>query len=359
MATDEYTEYITRLNAKRKKDNRRKVAIKEIVKLGMLQIDIKEVVKEGWKVDKAKIKYLVNNIKDIQKLCDELSCDSRVTKSYESNNFKFCAKNYLLELDGGVLYVGIGSNAPNISFQDSQRTIVVEYNPQKIDLFKEVHYLLFLKHLPQHRRFIMYLDLAYDMYVNINDLVYYKRQKREYECLISHNELETIYLRRFGVNGSTRIYNKVLEKNGGVNEDLEESTGEIKDIKYLGECTRYEIRVKPSTNYDLEPFMLEKTIQLHKLSLKVDSDILISEIKKQKNSVFKNLLLVHLNMTDMLDKNKKNDYIKQYEDIKKTLLNERINVLNDYNLDCLSKVLYHYLNYIILEKESKILINPI
>lgn len=339
---------------------REKKDIKKIMLDGIKEIKIEKIIKKGWKVDKAKIKYLAKNVKQIQKILDYLSEDSRVIKSYVSNDFKKATKNYVLNCKNGVLYVGVGSNSPKGVFDELQKTIIVEYNPQKIDLFKEVKYLRELKFLEHHRRKIMYLDMAYDMFIDINDIQYYKRQKREYECLISHEFKETVYLRTFGRNGSTRIYNKTLEKNGVSDEDIDESSGEIKKKKYIGDCTRYEIRVKPKDDSDFEPFQIDKLIQLHKLSLKANEDIIVTEMKKEKPNDFKNLYMVHIGMLEMLDKNKKNIYIEKYENIKKiAVLENRQEVFGQYNIESLSKTLYCYLDYIIQDKESKILINSL
>ena len=325
--------------------------VKQKIKEGIIERNIQDIYKEGWKVDKAKIKYLADNLEEIQKLINVLAEDSRVIKTYQSNDFKKCNKNFIVELKGGVLYIGIGSNAPKGIFNVLQRTIVIEYNPQKIDVYKEVKALKFLKGLPSHRRKVMYIDMAYDMYINIEDITYRKRQDREYECIISHLKKETIYLREFGENGSTRIYNKTKEKNKGNRKEDNKETKE----KYIGDCTRYEIRVKPGTMEELEPFSVDKLIDLHDLNIKGNDELITREMEKESPTVFRNLYMVHIGKLNMTDKNKKKEYLNKYDEIKKrTLLEERKDIFKNFNVKELSKILKTYLDYTIIEKESKL-----
>jgi hypothetical protein len=334
----------------------------KIINDGIKEVDIRKVFQQGWKVDKSKIRYIVNNIEEVQELIYNLTLDSRIKVTYQSNCFEKSNKNYVIELEKGTVYIGVGSNAPKGVFSELQKSIVVEYNPQKIDIFKEIKYLRFLKSSENHRRKIMYLDLAYDMHVTINDTDYIKRRIAEYECVISHKEKETIYLKTFGRNGSTRIYNKTLEHNGGTKEEdedeeyLNKNTGEVrkKTIKYIGDCTRYEIRIKPKNNEDLEEFAIEKLVKLHQLSLKDNENEMLREMEQESPTVFRNLYMIHIGKINMVEKNKKKEYLNKYDEIKKrTLRAERTNVFENFNTNKLKQTIDLYLDYIIQVNKSK------
>lgn len=316
------------------------------------QKNIKEVIKEGWKVDKIKFKYILKRVNQIQKILDNLATDSRVTKYWESKDFKQCNRNFTIETNKATLYVGTGSNQLKGSFEDKQKTLIIEFNPQKINPFEEIEYLRILKEIELHRRDVMYIDMAYDMYIPIESIEYQKRRINEYECKISHEKLETVYLRKMGVNGTVRIYDKTLEMNGGTDEDIEEDTGEVKQLKYIGDCTRYEIRIKPgeySKKFNLiDPFLLEQLAKLHNLEIKQESqeEKILKEIENNTNSDFNNLLLIHLGYIERVNKNARKKYKELYETTKKKALettHRTKNHLIKFNTNNMYKTLKTYL----------------
>lgn len=329
-------------------------------------MQIKEVIKEGWKVDKIKIRYILKRREDIQKIVDNLEVDSRIGQRYESKDFKKCRMNYTIETKKGNIYVGIESNQIKISEDEKKKTLIIEYNPNKTNLFKEVEYLEQLKWLDLHRREIMYFDMAYDVFINIEDIKYSKRRTNEYECLISHKKLETIYLRKMGVNGTVRIYDKVLEMNGGNNEELEEETGEIKKIKYEGECTRYEIRIKPEKDLKkminlLDPFLIEHLVKLHEIRIKEKSkeQKIIEEIEKNKNVDFNNLLLIHLGYIERIDKNVRKKYKELYKKIEKVAASKQQTTtksLKNFNINELYKTFKTFLKSITFNNNTQLLL---
>ena len=332
------------------------------------EINIWDKLKEGWKVDKAKFKYILKQVKDAQKLMDNLATDSRVNKIWESKDIRNCRYNYNIETEGGTIYIGIESNQTQGNIEENRKTLVLEYNPQKTDPF-EIDYLRSLKEIELHRRKVMYLDLAYDMNINIKDIEYRKRRNNEYECKISHEELETIYLRKMGNNGAVRIYNKTLEMNGGSNEDIED-TGEVKTIKYIGECTRYEIRIKPEelgTQFNIpNPFLFEELTKLHNIDIKRpcnNDEILNKLINDYTGATFKNLLTVHIGAEKKLDKNTKNKYIELYEEIKKsastTTEDTQIQILKNFNHIDAYTCVFNYLKDTTIYKDNQILISEI
>lgn len=330
-------------------------------------MQIKEVIKEGWKVDKIKIKYRLKQKKDVQKIVDNLEIDTRIKKRYESKDFKQCRMNYIIETKKGNIYIGIESNQIKMNHDERIKTIIIEYNPQKINLFKEIKYIEKLKGLDLHRREIMYFDMAYDMFINIEDIEYRKRRENEYECLISHKKLETIYLRRLGANGAARIYDKTLELNGGNNEELEEETGEIKKIKYEGECTRYEIRIKPEGSLKiiinlLDPFLIEDLVKLHELKIKekFKEQKIIEEIEKLKAHEFTNVMMLFLGYEKRINIKKRKEYKEIYKNIEKVAISNQpttTNHLKDFNTNELFKTFKTFLKSITFNNNNQLLRN--
>ena len=329
------------------------------------EINIWDKLEQGWKVDKAKFKYILKQVKDIQKLMDNLAADTRVKKIWESKDIRNCRYNYNIETEQGTIYIGIESNQTQGNIEENRKTLVLEYNPQKADPF-EIDYLRSLKEIELHRRKVMYLDLAFDMDINIKDIEYKKRRNNEYECKISHEELETVYLRKMGNNGAVRIYNKTLEMNGGSNEDIED-TGEVKTIKYVGECTRYEIRIKPEelgTQFNIpNPFLFEELTKLHKLEIKNNGsdELILKEIYKYNGNDFTNLLTVHIGAEQKLNNRAKKKYKELYEEIKKNTFptTENVYKLKEFNIKNAYECARMYLNNTTIYKDNQILISEI
>lgn len=340
-----------------------------VVENGIKKINIHDVIAEGWKVDKAKIKYILRSPGEIQKIADNLACDSRITSNYPSNDLKKCKFNYTLDCTGGTVYIGLEDNNTR-NADESRKTIVVEYNPQKVDLFQEVHYLRDLKQLDLHRRYIMYLDLAYDMYVDIGQIGYEKRRLNEYDSIHGHTGLETVYLGTFGSNGAVRIYDKTKEMNKPLSK-VDDETGEIYRDKYYGECTRYEIRIKPEgKNNQLlmnvaDPFFIDWLVRLHKLHIKNNEfdTLVLKKIEEYDGTDFVNLLAVYMGYSGKLNNRAKAKYRKILSDIKNELLdcNSRSSVLNDFNYDSLFKIINSYINSISIniEQQSKLLFSTL
>ena len=324
----------------------------------MKEIKITEEIKPGWKVDKIKFKYLVRDKRQIEKLIKHLSKET-TSKDWESYNVKQCRYNYTLETEKGTIYIGIESNQFNITEDEKRKTIVLEYNPNKVDPFK-IEYLKFLKDIDLHRRKIMFIDLAYDMEININDLEYTKRRIDERYCHIGTKTLETIYLGRKGENGAVKIYDKVKEMNKNIDEEIED-TGELIQRKYIGDMTRYEISIKPeklATEFNIiNPFILEKLMTLHQLNIKDKENKTIQEIEKLKGTDKKNLILLHLGHTELIDKNKRKAYKEMYEEIKKSCtLSKYNNKLKNFNHEQALTCLKNYLNVTTNHKINQLLI---
>lgn len=341
---------------------------KKETELTRKHIDIKTVITEGWKVDKIKFKYILKKVEDGQALLTHLATDIRNTKYWESRDFKQCSKNFNIEINGATVYVGLGSNQIKGNFEEHQKTLILEFNPQKVNPYKEIEYLKELLHLELHRRDIMYIDMAYDMFIPIKDIKYTKRRENEYECKIGHKNLETIYLRKMGENGTVRIYDKTLEMNGGSKEDLDEETGEIEPPPiYYGDCTRYEIRIKPgeySKHMNIaNPFLIDHLVKLHKIEIhqKEQEEKILEEIYKYSGNDFTNLITVHIGASNKLNDRAKKKYKSLYENIKKSILcdQHKIQSLKDFDLKSLFNVLKPYLDSTTLELNNAILIQEL
>lgn len=348
----------------------KKKEIQKKIKEGIKEINIQDIFKQGWKVDKAKIKYIAKNKNYLNDLSYYLSIDSRVSTQFTSGALKNSHHNFTLECAKGTVYIGLEDNS-NMNTEEARKTITIEYNPQKVDLFTEMNYLAPLKTLDLHRRYILYLDLAYDMYVNINDLRYRKRRKNEYRALIEHSTLETIYLKRFGTTNAVRIYDKTAEMNADKSQDLEEDTREVKTEKYYGDCTRYEIRVKPENRAEQlmfnmpDPFSIEHMVKLHELWLDDGTDKkILKEIETYKGVKFKNLLFIHLGYENKIsDIKTRYKYIELYQEIKKSFSSttKENDIFKKFNTDYMCNTIKIYLNSITFNEElqSKLLTHKI
>lgn len=349
----------------------KKEEVQQRIKQEIKKVNIQDILKPGWKVDKAKIKYIVRDKKYLNDLSYYLSIDSRVTTQFTSGALKNSHYNFTLECQKGNVYIGLEDNS-NMNTEEARKTITIEYNPQKVDIFTEVNYLEPLKALDLHRRYILYLDLAYDMYVNISDLKYNKRRKNEYRALIEHSHLETIYLKRFGTTNAVRIYDKTAEMNADKSKELEEDTGEVKDAKYYGDCTRYEIRVKPENRAEqlmfniTNPFLIESMIKLHELYLDNDStdEKILKKIEESDGIEFLNLKAIHDGYADKItNRTTRKKYKEMYADIKKSFSSttKENDIFKDFNTDCIYSTTKRYLDSITFNEElqSKLLTHKI
>ena len=328
----------------------------------MKRINIQDVFSPGWKVDKAKIKYLVRNRKEIDDLMYCLSVDSRVNSQFTSTSLKNSHYNFTIECKKGTVYVGLEDNS-NMNTEESRKTVTVEYNPYKVDIFSEITYLSKFKWTELHRRYILYLDLAYDMYINISDLRYKKRRKNEYRSLHEHSHLETIYLKRFGTTNAVRIYDKTKEMNSNKNEDIDNDSGEVVQEKYYGDCTRYEIRIKPEGKHQqlmmnlIDPFFIQSIVNLHELWLDDGTeDKILKEIETRNGVEFKNLLFIHLGYDEKIsDKKTRYKYKEIYQNMKKSFSSsqQENDIFKMYNTDSMYYTIKTYLDNITFESSSQ------
>lgn len=331
----------------------------------MKEINIWDKLKKGWKVDKIKFKYILKKIEDIQKIMDNLALDTNVKTIWESKDFKKCRYNYNIEQEEGIIYIGIESNQYQGNEEERRKTLVLEYNPQKTDPFK-INYLIPLKEIELHRRKVLYIDLAYDMEINIKDIEYTKRRINERWAHLGKQELETIYLGTKGTNGAVKIYDKVKEMNKEREEELETETGEINKIKYTGNCTRYEISIKPEEQamyFNLPNiFLFESLVKLHNLNIKIDNDLIQKEILKLDGADFKNLISIHIGALEKVNKNNRKKYNELYQEIKKSCANtnkHNPSIFDNFNLESAYKCATTYLHNTTIHKDNQIIINTL
>ncbi len=181
-------------------------------------------------VDKVKILLEVPLI-TINSFLKSIAYDIRFSSIIKSNAMSKCGSSYVVTLEfGNILYIGF---EPNWIVNHAERInrVVIEYNPNKINLFEELKGIeTFFKH--GEILSFMAIDFAYDFDIDIVDLKVIKRHGAEYNCYIGHNDLETMYFGTMGSDGMVRIYNKAKEQ---------------KHVDKNCIWTRYEIRIKGVT----------------------------------------------------------------------------------------------------------------
>lgn len=333
-----------------------------------IKVNIHDLYSPGWSIDKIKIKYILYLNSDMERLVNSIESDTRVSRRWESNNFLNSKMNFTIDLGSCTVYVGLVDN--NLSdFSEAQKTVVVEYNPNKCEALEDIQYLKFLKTLPVQRRKVMYLDLAYDMWCKISDLDVHDRRSDSYHCEIRHNDIETIYFGSLGCNGSARLYDKTKEHNGVRSEEIDKETGEISYVfgdKFYGDLTRYEIRIKPSSNWlafnVVNPFTIKEFVKLHEIELVVDKDKVLEYVDTFKGTDFVNLFAVFCGYDKKLNNRAKKKYKLMLQEIKEKVINTDktiVNYLEHYNYDEACYCIRSYLDSIIVNSENEFTIKQL
>lgn len=301
------------------------------------KVDVSEKIKDGWKVDKVKFQVALRRDADVVHLLiclEDLNVLNSGIVYWKSNNFKEMSHNFNIPCEFGNVYVGIGINSPGSgnSFKEGQKVVRVEYNPQKVNLYKEVPLLRFISSYPVYRIRIMQFDMAFDILdVCIDDVEIEYRHGLEKQCTIGTKKgLETIYRGAKGENGAIKVYDKVKELNKVHNEIWDEK-GLCYLEKYTGMCTRVEITIKipPKERFMFlnysdggveRFFFLQDWVCMPKI-FSADKDVFVGHIIENYNgSQFANLYLccndLDYKITDNRTKKKAREL---YSDIKKEL----------------------------------------
>ena len=124
--------------------------------------------------------------------------------------------NYVIDIgDSHTFWFGFLHNTEKRSQSDrAEYNFTIEFNPNKIRDNKILLWLLSFS----GNWFIISYDLAFDLKINILDIIYDQYQKRDSKVFSLGKDNKTIY---FGKgNGRTKIYNKKIESNLSIEHDL-------------------------------------------------------------------------------------------------------------------------------------------
>lgn len=176
-----------------------------------------------YSIDKIKLEFKCLRFQVLQEMLNQFSYSSCSDKYYTSNKISKCKHNFVIDCGGGVIYIGI---EPNWNFNSQyNKSIVIEYNPNKIDLFESVPILKFLKSYPSVLIKVLSFDVAVDIPINYNLVRMLKRDVREKFAMFGSRHVETRYLGAMGHN-HVKLYDKATEQ------------------KIVGDWTRFEITIK-------------------------------------------------------------------------------------------------------------------
>ena len=194
----------------------------------------------NYSIDKVKLKFFYIKTPRVQDFLNSLSM-AEFTTHYDSNKITKCKHNFVWGKGDGSVYVGI---IPNWETEEkSDKNIVLEYNPNKVNPFL-IEELAWLKNIPQVLIKVMNFDVAVDMPTPYRTVRMLKRDKREYQCEIGHSEVETRYLGELGHN-HVKLYNKAKEQK-------------LKDMDW----TRFEITCKKINSFSCTLKEFEENIKI-------------------------------------------------------------------------------------------------
>lgn len=197
-----------------------------------------------YSIDKIKLEYYFVKTPRIQQFLDNLSM-ADFTSHRTSNKIVECKHNFEWKNEScGTVYVGIIPNWE--SEEKSDKNIILEYNPNKVNPFK-IKELAWLQNIPVALIKVMSFDIAVDMPTPFNTVRMLKRDVREYQCQIGRSEIETRYLGVMGHN-HVKLYNKAKEQK-------------IKDMDW----TRFEVTCKKINSFSSTLKEFEENIKIPSL----------------------------------------------------------------------------------------------
>jgi len=170
-----------------------------------------EMYQMKYSVDKVKIEFQYIKSKFVQQFMDKLmsnSCDIEYSNYYESNKMTSCKHNFYYGEGAGTVYLGVIPNWKKEERHD--KSIVIEYNPNKIDPFM-FDVFLWLSKIPRVAWHVMAFDIATDIMLPYEGICMLKRDKREEMGMRGHSKVETRYLGALG-NGHIKLYDKAKEQ---------------------------------------------------------------------------------------------------------------------------------------------------
>lgn len=143
---------------------------------------------------------------------------SFVKKFYTSSGISSFFYNYNIEVgEGQSFYFGFLHNTEKRSNSDnSEYNFTIEFNPNKL---KDNKILLYLLNISCDW-FIKSCDLAFDLPVNILNIIYDKGRKRNVHIFSNGYDNKTICIGSRGSDLYLKIYNKKIESNLNIIGDL-------------------------------------------------------------------------------------------------------------------------------------------
>lgn len=139
-----------------------------------------------------------------------------VDKFYTTGKISQFFYNYVIDVgEEHTFWFGfLHNNEKRSQSEKAEYNFTIEFNPNKI---RDNKILLWLLSFSADWYIVSY-DLAFDLKINILDIIYDQYQKRESKVFSLGNDNKTIY---FGKgNGRTKIYNKKIESNLNIEHSL-------------------------------------------------------------------------------------------------------------------------------------------
>lgn len=261
----------------------------------------------NYSIDKIKVEFEYVRLSFVTDFLRDLESDYNYTDYYESNKITNCKHNFKFGDGEGAVYLGIVPNWKKEERYD--KSIVLEYNPNKINAFK-IPVLERLLNIPFILWRIMSFDIAVDMKIPYSSVRMLKRDKRESFAIFGHSSIETRYLGAMGHN-HVKLYDKAKEQK--VNTDW----------------TRFEITVKEINSFSCTLKEFETSIKIPVLYY-VCSQIGFGEYE-QLNDTTRIIFESIIDDVNKLYTIKKYDTRKKYEKMLSKFLNPiDINVYDMY-----------------------------
>lgn len=165
-----------------------------------------------YSIDKAKLEFKFIKKDFLQSFLDRLSYSSISDTHYFSTSLTKCKDNFIITQNKSTFYLGISPNWQ--SFDTHDCSIILEYNPNKVDPFlcEELQFLLYRKRSTIK---ILSFDIACDIPVQYKLVRMLKRDIRESFVKIGKTNLETYYLGQIGHN-HVKLYDKAAEQKMSV-----------------------------------------------------------------------------------------------------------------------------------------------
>lgn len=216
-----------------------------------------------YSIDKIKLSFLCRQ-EFIQDIMANLGASSNCS-SYMTSKLTSCRYNYNMHVQNPYteanVYVGVEPNWVNNNI-DAKRTLIIEYNPNKVEVEQNNEYLNCVHRLSEYQCKVMSMDIAYDMDIPYECLTMGKRDVREYQASLGHSRVETRYLGDLG-DAHIKLYNKAKEQG-------------IKDKDW----SRFEYTIKDITDVNISREKFTERIKLPKI-ISQKSQMVMDDVVKR------------------------------------------------------------------------------